>query len=74
MDAATRSVTVSSKWARTPAQTFLRTSCKRHRADRGRRLPRAGYDVGDVLLVHRDVIAGGEPAEVPQMKGARDVR
>jgi hypothetical protein len=24
--------------------------------------------------VHRDVIAGGEPAEVPQMKGARDVR
>src|SRR5690242_2971645 len=36
-----------------------------HRVDRGQRLLRAGFDVGDVLLVHRDVLAGGEPAEVP---------
>src|SRR5437660_8544212 len=38
---------------------------KGDRVDRGQRLPRAGFDVGDVLLVHRDVVAGGEPAEVP---------
>src|SRR5580704_10827855 len=36
-----------------------------HRVDRGQRLSRAGVDVGDVGLVHRDVIAGGEPAQVP---------
>src|SRR6266516_5575059 len=36
-----------------------------HRVDRGQRLARAGVDVGDVLLVHRDVVAGGEPAQVP---------
>src|SRR5712671_5001605 len=36
-----------------------------YRVDRGQRLLRAGFDVGDVLLVHRDVLAGGEPAEVP---------
>src|SRR6266480_5160966 len=35
------------------------------RVDRGQRFPGAGFDVGDVLLVHRDVVAGGEPAEVP---------
>src|SRR5215813_2935622 len=35
------------------------------RVDRGQRLPRARLDVGDVLLVHRDVVAGGEPAEGP---------
>src|SRR5439155_21143952 len=35
-----------------------------HRVDRGQRLARAGVDVGDVLLVHRDVVAGGQPAEV----------
>src|SRR5258705_3361984 len=32
-----------------------------HRVDRGQRLFRAGLDVGDVLLVDRDVVAGGEP-------------
>src|SRR6266496_3717769 len=35
------------------------------RVDRGQRLPGARFDVGDVLLVHCDVLAGGEPAEVP---------
>src|SRR6266542_3804723 len=38
---------------------------KGHRVDGGQRLLRAGFDVGDVLLVHVDVVAGGEPAEVP---------
>src|SRR5260370_24475089 len=28
-------------------------------------MPGRGLDVGDVLVVHRDVIAGGEPADVP---------
>src|SRR5690242_9477708 len=37
----------------------------RHRVDAGQGLPGAGLDVCDVLLVHRDVVAGGEPAEVP---------
>ena len=51
----------------------------RNRIDRRQGLPRAGLDVGDVLLVHRDVIAGGEPAYVPgdQVRpgvGQRDVR
>ncbi len=36
---------------------------KRHRVDAG--LFRAGFDVGDVGLAHRDVLAGGEPTEVP---------
>src|SRR5258708_31527025 len=35
------------------------------RVDRGQRLLRGGLDVGDVGLVHRDVVAGGEPAQVP---------
>src|ERR1700730_4278484 len=38
---------------------------KGDRVDCGQCLPRARLDVGDVLLVHRDVVAGGEPAEVP---------
>src|ERR1700733_10587144 len=37
----------------------------RSRVDRGQRLAGAGFDVGDVLLVHRDVLAGGHPAQVP---------
>src|SRR5215469_351212 len=36
-----------------------------HRVDRGQRFVGAGFDVGDVGLVHRDVVAGGEPAHVP---------
>ncbi|MCW2895257.1 MAG: hypothetical protein JWO75_4746 [Actinomycetia bacterium] len=36
-----------------------------HRVDRRQCLPRAGLDVSDVLLVHRDVVAGGQPAHVP---------
>src|SRR6185437_15950159 len=35
------------------------------RVDRGQRFPGAGFYVRDVLLVHRDIVAGGEPAEVP---------
>src|SRR5215204_6509252 len=38
---------------------------KGHRVDAGERLLHAGFDVGDVGLVHHDVLAGGEPAEVP---------
>src|SRR3984957_9716440 len=37
----------------------------RPRGDRGQRLARAGLDVGDVLLVQRDIVAGGHPAQVP---------
>src|SRR6201996_605968 len=33
--------------------------------DRGQRLARAGFDVGDVLLVYRDVLAGRHAAQVP---------
>src|SRR5260370_7272057 len=40
----------------------------RHRVDARQGLPGAGLDVRDVLLVHRDVVAGGEPGEVPQRK------
>src|ERR1700733_4505441 len=36
----------------------------RHRVDARQRLPRAGLDVGDVLLVQGDIVARGEPAEV----------
>src|ERR1700722_13721304 len=33
--------------------------------DAGQGFSGAGFDVGDVLLVHGDVVAGGEPAQVP---------
>src|SRR5258708_26451328 len=65
MGAAARSVTVS-RWALTPAQKFLPVvHVIRHRVDGGQRLSRAGLDVGDVPLLHLDVLAAGEPAHVP---------
>src|SRR6201997_3022040 len=50
-----------------------------HRVDRSQRLSRACLDVGDVLLMHQDVVTGGEPAEVPAdevlpREGQHDIR
>src|SRR6202012_2868549 len=36
------------------------------RVDGGQGLAGTGFDVGDVLLVDRDVVAGGQAAQVPR--------
>ena len=62
--AAARSVTAS-RWAFDPGPGVLaRVHVVGHRVDRGERLLGAGLDVGDVGLVDRDVVAGGQPAQV----------
>ena len=63
--AAARSVTVS-RWRFHASPGVLPiVHVIRHWVDTCEGLLRAGLDVGDVLLVHRDIVAGREPAQVP---------